>query len=108
VAAGSSLRLACCLATEAGIEVCAPIHDALLVEGPADGIDEVVRATQRAMVEASRYVLDGFELRTEADVVRWPNRYVDKRGAKMWETVMGILQNGSDSERSDAGVLSAW
>ena len=27
------LRLACCLATEAGITVCAPVHDALLVEG---------------------------------------------------------------------------
>ena len=29
------LRLACCLATEQGIEVCAPIHDALLIEGDA-------------------------------------------------------------------------
>ena len=31
------LRLACCLATERGIEVCAPVHDALLVEGDAGG-----------------------------------------------------------------------
>src|SRR5215510_1346814 len=36
------LRLACCLATERGVEVCAPVHDALLVEGPADGIEGVV------------------------------------------------------------------
>src|SRR5262245_27616449 len=34
------LRLACSLATERGIEVCAPVHDALLVEGPADQIHE--------------------------------------------------------------------
>ncbi len=36
------LRLACCLATERGIQVCAPVHDALLVEGPVESIDAVV------------------------------------------------------------------
>ena len=85
------LRLACCLATERGIRVCCPVHDALLVEGPADRIDEVVADTQAAMAEASRVVLDGFELRTDAEVVRYPERYVDGRGEKMWATVMEIL-----------------
>src|SRR5262245_8244036 len=54
------LRLACCLATERGIAVCAPVHDALLVEGPAAGIEAVVSETQRAMQEASEHVLPGF------------------------------------------------
>ena len=36
------LRLACCLATERGIRVCAPVHDALLVEARAEDIDAVV------------------------------------------------------------------
>ena len=31
------LRLACCLATERGVGVCAPVHDALLVEAPPIG-----------------------------------------------------------------------
>ena len=30
------LRLACCLATERGIEVCAPVHDAVLIAAPLD------------------------------------------------------------------------
>ena len=30
------LRLACCLATERGIEVCAPVHDAVLICAPLD------------------------------------------------------------------------
>ena len=85
------LRLACCLATERGIQVCAPVHDAVLVEGRIDLIDQVVADTQAAMVEASRIVLDGFELRADAEIVRWPDRYVDKRGARMWETIMEIL-----------------
>ena len=63
------LRLACCLIVERGIKLLAPIHDAVMVEGPADEIDAVVAATQAAMCEAGRIVLDGFELRTDADVV---------------------------------------
>ena len=86
------LRIACCLATERGIRVCCPIHDALLVEGPADEIHDVVASTQRAMAEASRAVLGGFELRSDAEVVRYPDRYMDKRGRKMWGTVMSLLE----------------
>jgi len=85
------LRLACCLAVEAGIKVCAPIHDAILIEAPLDELDEIVRATQVLMAKASEIVLDGFSLRSEAKVIRYPDRYMDERGRAMWETVMGIL-----------------
>ncbi len=84
------MRLACCLATERGIRVCCPVHDALLVEGPADRIEGVVAETQVAMAEASRIVLGGFTLRTDAGIVRYPDRYMDDRGRRMWETVVGI------------------
>src|SRR5262249_19753357 len=76
------LRTACVLATERGISVCAPVHDALLVEGPADAIDEVGRATQESMARASEIVLDGFRVGTDAKVVRYPDRYMDPRGEK--------------------------
>ena len=33
------MRLACCLATERGIEVCAPVHDALLICAPLDRLE---------------------------------------------------------------------
>lgn len=85
------LRLACCLATERGIRVCAPVHDALLVEGSSDDINDVVAETQAAMAEASRVVLSGFELRSDAKIVRHPDRYTDPRGERMWQTVVSIL-----------------
>jgi DNA polymerase I-like protein with 3'-5' exonuclease and polymerase domains len=85
------LRLACCLITERGIRVCAPVHDAFLIEGGIEEIETVVADTQAAMAEASRIVLDGFELRTDVEIVRWPDRYMDPRGRKMWDTIMGIL-----------------
>jgi hypothetical protein len=87
------LRLACCMLTEGGIHVCAPVHDAVLVEGPVDRIEEVVANTQSLMRDASRVVLSGFTLRTEAKVVVYPDRYTDPRGVKMWETTMSILRN---------------
>jgi DNA polymerase I len=60
------LRLACCRATEAGVRVCAPVHDAALIEAPIDGIDAAVVTTQEAMSDASLFVLDGFRLRLDA------------------------------------------
>ena len=95
------LRLACCLATERRIQVCAPVHDALLVEGEDTDIENVVAATQAAMAEASRVVLGGFELRSDAKIVRSPDRYADPRGERMWNTVMELLaefSEGNDAE----------
>jgi DNA polymerase I len=43
------------------------------------------------MAEASRAVLAGFELRSETQVVRWPDRYMDKRGKQMWDTVSQLV-----------------
>jgi DNA polymerase I len=62
------LRLACCLATERGVEVCAPVHDALLIAAPIGEIETAVAVTREAMAEASRVVLNGFEVRTDAQV----------------------------------------
>ncbi|SOE01787.1 DNA polymerase [Caenispirillum bisanense] len=85
------LRIACCLATERGIEVCAPVHDALLIEASSAEIDAVVKETQAAMAEASRFVLDGFELATDAKVVRYPDRFMEDGGTEMWGRVSTIL-----------------
>ena len=86
------LRLACCLATERGIEVCAPVHDAVLIWAPLDRIDADVARMRAAMAEASRIVLGGFELRTEAKIVRYPDRYMDRRGVVMWNRVFELIK----------------
>jgi hypothetical protein len=92
------LRLACCLATERGVMVCAPIHDALLIEAATGDIENAVEATRQAMREASALVLPAFPLRTDAKVVKYPDRYSDARGRRMWELVTGLL----DTLRTDA------
>ena len=85
------LRIACILLTEAGIRVCAPVHDALLIEAPLDELDQAVVTTKSLMKEASRIVLDGFELGSDVKEFRYPERYMDKRGAVMWNKVMNLI-----------------
>jgi hypothetical protein len=86
------LRLACCLVTESGIRVSAPVHDAILIEAPLGQLDAQIEQTRVLMAQASEIVLDGFKLSTDVDIVRYPNRYMDKRGVEMWQTIMGILE----------------
>jgi hypothetical protein len=86
------LRLACCLATERGIQVCAPVHDALLIEADASDIETAAARAQEAMREASELVLPGFPLRTEAKIVRYPDRYFDQRGRAFWEVVWQLVE----------------
>lgn len=92
------LRLACCFATERGIRVCAPIHDAILIEAPIVDLESTVEKAQRSMAVASEVVLNGFILRTDVKIVRYPNRYEDRRGREMWKTVWKIVANLQQAE----------
>ena len=92
------LRLACCLALERGVSVVAPIHDALLVEGLEWEIEDAVAETRESMAEASAIILDGFRLRSDAKVVRWPDRYLDDRGREFWARVMALLPAESEAD----------
>ena len=85
------LRIACILLTESGIRVCAPVHDALLIEATLDELDAAVTKTQALMQQASEIVLGGFALGSDVKVVRYPDRYMDKRGMVMWDTVNQIM-----------------
>jgi DNA polymerase-1 len=90
-AGAEMLRLACNLIVEHGVVLCAPVHDAVMVEADADAIDEIVAITRDCMATASATLLDGLVIGTDAAVVTWPGRYVDERGIAMWDTVIGIL-----------------
>jgi DNA polymerase I len=109
------LRVACCLATERGIEVCAPVHDAVLIASRLEDLEANVAGMRAAMAEASRAVLSGFELTTDCldefdehgkhiefpHIIRHPRRYMDSRGAVMWDRVTKLLG------QSERGRLTA-
>jgi hypothetical protein len=85
------LRLACCLGTENGIRVCAPVHDAVLIAAPILELETGIARMRMYMEEASSVVLVGFKLATESRAVVYPDRYSDQRGEKMFAKVMSLL-----------------
>jgi DNA polymerase I len=85
------MRIWCCLGTERGVEICASIHDATLICAPLNRIEEDTAKMRAAMAEASRLVLNGYEIRTDVKRVDHPHRYMDKRGRKMWRTVVSLV-----------------
>ena len=86
------MRIACILAVERGIKLCAPIHDALLIEAPSEQIDAEVVRLKECMAEASEAVLgNGKVCRVDADIVRYPDRYMDEHGQEMWDQIMFLL-----------------
>jgi hypothetical protein len=86
------MRLAACMGTEAGLKVCAPIHDALLLEAPLDRLGEDIFHLKALMVKTSEMVMGVLACRVDAEVVRYPDRYRDEGGGEMWDKVMGLLQ----------------
>jgi DNA polymerase I len=92
------LRVACIMAVRHGIRLIAPVHDAVLIEAPVDRIEADVALMQDIMRRASRVVLGNdshdvpIELRTDVKIVRYPERYRDPRGNKIWEDVMDLLK----------------
>jgi hypothetical protein len=85
------MRLAACLATERGIRVCCPVHDAFLIESASAEVETETERMRDAMQEASELVLPGFPLKTDAKLLRHPDRYSDPRGERMWAVVGRIV-----------------
>jgi hypothetical protein len=48
-------------------------------------------------------LLDGFRLRSDAKIVRWPDRYMDDRGRVFWGRVMALLTKDSEADRQNEG-----
>jgi len=85
-------RLTCIALEEEGIRICAPVHDAILIEAPLNAIEDHVRHATSLMQKASEWVLGpGRQCRVDAEIVRWPARYIDGRGADMWSFIQSRL-----------------
>jgi DNA polymerase-1 len=86
------LRVAVALLYEAGIKVCAPVHDAVLIEVDEINCESEVSKAQDLMQQASEIVLCGFKLRSDAKIIRFGERYIDPRGEFMWTKILQILE----------------
>jgi hypothetical protein len=91
------------------------VHDAFLICAPLDRLDADVVEMKFIMEEASRIALGGFTIRADCPefdkegrplkfpmVIRYPNRFMIKRGVKMWTDVMKLL------DRFQGGATKRW
>jgi DNA polymerase I len=85
------LHVACILAERRGIDIVAPVHDALMAEADLDRVDEMSAALDRVMRDASSVVLRGYELPTDCQICKPGERYFDDRGLEMWNTIERLL-----------------
>ena len=93
------LHVASILAERRGIEIVAPVHDAIMAQAPLEQAEDVSVALDRVMRDASAIVLRGYELPTDKQVIKPGGRYFDKRGATMWDTVTKLV-NKLEQERA--------
>ena len=93
------MRAVCIAATEAGIELGAPVHDGFLIVSPLERIEEDRGRMREIMKRAGEVVTGGLAIRVDDKTVRWPDRYMDKRGLAMWDKVLALLQ---ENERAAA------
>ena len=85
------LHVACVLAERRGISIVAPVHDAVMVEAPAEQATDVSAALDRVMRDAAVVVLRGYELPTDVKMVAAGRRYFDERGEAMWNTISRLI-----------------
>jgi DNA polymerase-1 len=95
--AADMLRLAAGFICDAGLQLDATIHDAVLIEADVDRIDTAVEVARRQMNRASELVLSGYTLRTDVELIRWPDRYRDDRGAAFFDQLMCRLESRLES-----------
>jgi DNA polymerase-1 len=87
------LQIACCLAVERGVKVVAPVHDAVMIESPADSIKDAIKVMRVAMAEAATAVVGpSVWIDTDVKIVNYPGRYGDPRGRVMWDRVNKLLE----------------
>ena len=86
------MRMAACMMVEAGLKICCPVHDAFLVEGLVGREQETISEAQKQMARASAFFLDGFELRSEAEIIMPGERLHDERGRLFYQMIMDLLQ----------------
>ena len=90
------LRLACCLATERGVQVCAPSARCAARRGRRR-LDRATRwrSPRRRWPRRREIVLGGLEVDTDVEIIEWPDRYADERGRVMWARVHGAPETSS-------------
>jgi hypothetical protein len=97
--AAEMMRYAAILACAAGIAVCAPIHDAFLIEARAEAIRDEAEKLRAIMSAAGEAVLGpGYCIAAEVKIADKPEFYRDERGREAFELLLSEMDRIGASE----------
>lgn len=82
---GDMMRIAVILMIQSGVKICAMVHDGFLIEAPTFDASRIAAIADSCMREASRIVLDGFEVDVDQEI--YVDRFRDPAGAEMWKKI---------------------
>jgi DNA polymerase-1 len=107
------MRLVIVRAGAAGLRLIGCAHDSFMIEDTIDRIENSVAQLQEIMRQVSRDLLGGFELRADCkleDIVRYPDRFVDKReredGMRHWEWLLTLIEEEAHEQPTGDGFRS--
>ncbi|GAH46533.1 unnamed protein product, partial [marine sediment metagenome] len=100
--AASMFRLAVILCYQEDIKVVAMVHDAILIEAPIESIEQEAKKAKQCMIEASKIILEGFPLRVDETIIKYPERYQDEEGFLQWKENLEHLRV---AEKAEMGVI---
>jgi hypothetical protein len=101
------MRVAAIAAREAGITLCAPVHDAFWVTAPLSELDDTIATMANIMMRAGEAVC-GIKIPVEVSAcVRWPQclgdvRPPDAKGQALWAEIRDLVRG--DALRRAGGV----
>jgi hypothetical protein len=100
-----AMRITSIAAMEAGIKVCASVHDAFWILAPDDNVDSIVERMRDIMMQAGTAVTGGLPIAVSvAAVVRGRNfgacRKPGAKGHAMWAEVQELLSGGLRQQAS--------
>jgi DNA polymerase I-like protein with 3'-5' exonuclease and polymerase domains len=91
------MRIAMIAATEAGIKICAPVHDAFWIMAPLNELDDTIVHMRDIMIRAGEAVTGGLRVGVSVEkIVRWPNclgnvRSPNDKGQAMWQEIRSLI-----------------
>jgi DNA polymerase-1 len=97
------LRLAILYATEKGLRICAPLHDAIFAVAPAN-LEKWATETLKDCMERAAVDIIGVKIPIEMFIVRYPDRFVpdDKPTAMIvWNKMMVSLEKAERQEEEN-------
>jgi len=84
------MRRAVALMADQGIAICEIVHDAVVIEAPAEVLRLHIDIVKSCWRSAGEEIL-GFPIEADSKECIYPNRFEDQDGKSMWEILMGLL-----------------